>query len=106
MSSTRQLFLRINSRQPVFGPSFQLLEADCAFLDHVSYVELNALVRNSQVEIARATLLGRLTPEVVVELEAVIARVRTLTSNEKDFVRDSLFGPEGPAYGLRPQRAL
>jgi hypothetical protein len=104
ISLTRQLFLRINSRLSTFGPSFQLLVADCDFLEHDSYVELNALVRNSQVEIVKAELLGRLTAEVTVELEAVIVRVRTLTNNDKDMIREAFFGPDGPAHGLRPKR--
>jgi hypothetical protein len=102
VSLSKQLFLRINT-SPVYLPAFQLLADENDFIEHNSYVELTGLARNYRDDIARAVSLGRLTARVAIELEAAVRRAKTLTQDDKDLIRECLFGPDGPANGHLPK---
>jgi len=92
----RQMFFRINSRL-VFTPAFQLREEDCAFVEHDSWVELTQMVRGHGPDIRQSEHLGRLTEAVATGLLAAVDAARTLTPDQKRFIRERFTGPDGPA---------
>jgi len=85
----RQLFLRINS-EAVFPPTHRLARADCPFLHHDSYVELQALTRHIADDIARAEEVGRLSRQVRAELLVSVRSAETLTDEQKSLIAEAL----------------
>jgi hypothetical protein len=95
----QQLFLRINSRL-VFLPAFQLLEMECDFIQHDSWLELTQMTRLHGPDIRDSELLGRLSANVTAQLLVAVEAARTLTRDQKTLIRERLTGPEGPLASL------
>lgn len=92
----KQLFLRINSSS-IFQPHHPLNPQECDFIEHASYVELTNLVRNRAYELQQAEIIGRLRQRIANDLLDAIQAADTLSDDEKDFIRERLTGPGGPA---------
>lgn len=97
----KQYFFRINSK-PAYMPVYPLEASRCDFLDHDSFVELNGLVRNSRVDLVGARSLGRLSATVAAELDLAAQLAETMSSDQKDLIRERFYGPDGPTYGRTP----
>jgi hypothetical protein len=86
----RNLFLRINSDPPAFGPAHPLSSADCRFLHHDSFVELQTLVWHSADDLANAEDLGRLSRKSRSDLADSAGQAVTLTDDQKTLIRSRL----------------
>jgi hypothetical protein len=80
-------FLRINS-QPIWKPNRLIFAATCDFLDHDSYVELNAMIRLHGDDVAGAVRLGRLSPPVAQDVMSAVEDAETIPQRHKDLIRD------------------
>ena len=79
------MFLRLNSK--ALFPPHLIIRADSAnFLDHDSYIELQQLIKDTEFEVDRAEVLGRLSPSHVQALKIAVEHCGAIADEMKEFI--------------------